>query len=125
MRWSTHPSRKPKRAFLAGLAFSVGGTALAIAEPAWTKRQSEPLGINASTKSNNAAAACPLNPQALLRTARPCNYQSPHQSPAGRRNQQDRADPFTLTARPMDPSAQNHSPIGAFLVDWLMLKKAS
>jgi len=108
---------------LAGLAFSVGGTALATAEPAWTKRQSEPLGINASTKSNNAAAFG-LSSQALS-TARPCNYQSPHQSPAGRRNQQERADPFTLTARPMDPSAQNHSPIGAFLVDWLMLKKAS
>jgi hypothetical protein len=60
---------------LAVLAFSVGGTASAIAEPAWTKRQSEPKGINASTKSNNAAA-CPLNPQALRR----CNYQS--QSPA-------------------------------------------
>jgi len=105
---------------LAGLAFSVGGTALAIAEPAWTKRQSEPLGINASTKSNNAAAFG-LSSQALS-TARPCNYQSPHQSPAAvgkiRRIRSHHG-------RWIHPSAQNHSPIGAFLVDWLMLKKAS
>ena len=72
-----------KRAFLAGLAFSDGKSALRIAEPAWTRSRPKPRAIRASPTASNGLFGCMylLGPGSsdacIVRRARPRSCKLP------------------------------------------------